>query len=882
MRFAFAMLNRQPRRDRRLIAFVSACALFAALFGVATWLVVSLASIPKEDQAIIVSITSGLGAALGAIFGQPVFAVWLQRHLEGPVPSELTTAELGDWVVTLREAALDRRVRGVRSQREQMLRGGALVDPDVPSDAGVQIGEAGRPRIRIGGTPKPWSEIVGAWAASKGRMVVLGDPGYGKTVAALTLVEHINRGGGDVVAEIFPLAEWHTWSAGRDEDAYLEDWIAEQVSQTYIDVPLTVSKALVARGRLVPVLDGLDEVPESARGDCVDAISAYAGSGDSSRSFAVTCRQREYFALAPRWVGADRHVVLVGLDPGQIVTILKRQAELAGRWQSVLEAIRNGNQAVIDFLRSPLRFGAAMQIYRHRDAREVLELAERPDGQAMLWDRLLSQARTLPTGASPVEVRGWLAFFAASLKSHDRQRFHLHELYLYGAPSDRRLFGRLTTAIVGVTIALYALRDGAQVEDMFFALVIPMYWLITRKSHGEPFSQPVAIRVPLRLYVAELPVALAIAVVAAVAMGVVAMVVVGVIVAIQAAAGDSEPLIDVVGRTVPFAVMIAVVVALMMATMVVAQAGQSSVTTEPPKQLGGRDAGAVLSAVGRHGLVSLTVAGAVGAAALAIGAAVGLLYEELLWLVVIFVVLSAWSEGLSAWLYFHWTRWRLARRGRLPFRLQEFLEWASSHQVGWLRFGDGYEFRHRELLDHLAVEGAALGAGNRSLAEAEATRTSAGGPRARQGDRLLASGDFEGALKAYSDAAAQSPLRAAYARKRSLALDKLGRHEEQLAAAQHAAKLDPDDAAHHIAVGVAYARLQNDEASLAAYDRAVVLAPNKALAHRNRLIALGKLERWTEQLEAIDRAIALEPKSADLHHTRSLALDKLARHEEQG
>lgn len=58
--------------------------------------------------------------------------------------------------------------------------------------------------------------------------------------------------------------------------------------------------------------------------------------------------------------------------------------------------------------------------------------------------------------------------------------------------------------------------------------------------------------------------------------------------------------------------------------------------------------------------------------------------------------------GLDAWLCHHWWVWRLSRRGVIPRCLPEFLRWCAQPTQGWLRITNAYEFRHRELLDHLA------------------------------------------------------------------------------------------------------------------------------------------------------------------------------------
>jgi hypothetical protein len=59
--------------------------------------------------------------------------------------------------------------------------------------------------------------------------------------------------------------------------------------------------------------------------------------------------------------------------------------------------------------------------------------------------------------------------------------------------------------------------------------------------------------------------------------------------------------------------------------------------------------------------------------------------------------------GWNSWLYNYWLRRRLAHSHCLPARLGTFLDWCALPPRNWLRVSDAYEFRHRDLLDHLVA-----------------------------------------------------------------------------------------------------------------------------------------------------------------------------------
>ena len=125
-----------------------------------------------------------------------------------------------------------------------------------------------------------------------GRLVVLGEPGSGKTVLVLRLVLDLleRRRSGDPVPVLVSASSWNPTVSG------VYDWLASQLALSYLSLAVTAStvsvshrfRALIDSGLIVPVLDGLDEIPYPARVSAVAKLNAAMRPGDC---LVVTCRR---------------------------------------------------------------------------------------------------------------------------------------------------------------------------------------------------------------------------------------------------------------------------------------------------------------------------------------------------------------------------------------------------------------------------------------------------------------------------------------------------------------------------------------------------------------------------------------------------------------
>jgi hypothetical protein len=579
----------------------------------------------------------------------------------------------------------------------------------------------------------------------------------------------------------------------------LDGWLADQLTTTYPDLPLTVAQALVNGGLVLAILDGLDEVPASRRGACREAIDSYAGGSQPYKPFVLTCRAREYAELDADWVEADRQIILVGLQPDQIAEVLEARTSRWPEWGEVRDGIKRGDQRVCELFRSPLRLGIALQAYRGQDPRKLIGL-KLEAAKGRLWDALLELGGSGFGNASLPEVRSWLAFLATGMRRDGRQRFWLHELYLFPpeAPRELRRF-RICIGLVGglaVGVAAALLAEFRSRVAVWLTAGVAAGVVIGLIAKAVP---TVAVAVGWRTRMNAMKVRLR-------GRSLVVSLVIGVLAGLLF--GQFGARFGLV-----FGVGIGVAIALSLGLGAVLSVGASTVVTDPPRRLAGRGPKGVLTATRNTGLLFGLVGGlgtglalgVLGGAffrllamslshpvvtyqeappglyawlpswlaswlyslpwygmsfglvavvavifglvfglptrltlglglGLAFGLAFSLAGESLpalisglgfglssrlsLGLVVglasglpsalVFGLAYALAFGLTggvdAWLYYHWLCRRLARQGSLPQGLQPFLEWCAEPERGWLRLSDACEFRHRELLDHLASD----------------------------------------------------------------------------------------------------------------------------------------------------------------------------------
>jgi predicted NACHT family NTPase len=143
--------------------------------------------------------------------------------------------------------------------------------------------------------PEPVSEkvaddIVAAFESSKRRMLIVGEPGSGKTIAAYSLIEYLDNTEGD---ERIPLlVNLSAWEAQEDFETFLVDYLCGSVG--YEVHERAVARAFIDTDQCSLILDGLDEIPLRLRQHFSERLDEFVQGLPGEVGVVVTCRTQEY------------------------------------------------------------------------------------------------------------------------------------------------------------------------------------------------------------------------------------------------------------------------------------------------------------------------------------------------------------------------------------------------------------------------------------------------------------------------------------------------------------------------------------------------------------------------------------------------------------
>jgi len=336
----------------------------------------------------------------------------------------------------------------------------------------------------------------------KGRLLIVGKPGAGKTVLllrlALSLLGKADTSRNDPLPVIFNLAAWSPEYKKFDEWLIATLKSGEGLSEEF-------AETLLREGRIILLLDGLDElaqnetdeIAEQRRADCLKAINDYL---DRGKKVVICCRAREFrqmqiFTQQDAPVAAK--IEVRDLSKEQVVLALKRAAvsEDATHHVPATNLLRmfetRDHDGLLEVIRTPFYFNIALELFDQ----QLLEDKQMPTGEKEIQDYMVerfverkTRRQSSTKGFKQDMTRRWLTRLAQLMKAKHKVTFELADLQ----PTDvanRWFYTTLFSWVLFVTLgvmswlvflffALYYRSKNALVGGalIYFLLMVIAYW----------------------------------------------------------------------------------------------------------------------------------------------------------------------------------------------------------------------------------------------------------------------------------------------------------------------------------------------------------------------------------------------------------------------
>lgn len=213
-------------------------------------------------------------------------------------------------------------------------------------------------------------------------LLILGEPGAGKTVTLLKLAESlIKRAENDLSQPLPVVMNLSSWGKQRQPIA---KWLEQELSDTY-QGSRSIWKNWIAKEQLILLLDGLDEVATQHREACVKSLNQFIREHGSTE-MVVCSRIRDYEVLSER-LKLRSAICVQPLTSRQVTQFL----EQAGEPLRALKEVIKYNTELREFASSPLILSIMSLTYQEVPVDRIIQGESIQDYRQHLFDTYVNR-----------------------------------------------------------------------------------------------------------------------------------------------------------------------------------------------------------------------------------------------------------------------------------------------------------------------------------------------------------------------------------------------------------------------------------------------------------------------------------------------------------
>ena len=265
------------------------------------------------------------------------------------------------------------------------------------------------------------TKIASVFDEMSGALLILGEPGSGKTTMLLELArDTIARAEEDLIQPIPVVFNLSSWADRRQSIA---EWLVDELNTKY-NIPKRIARSWVENDDLLLLLDGLDEVKREHRDACVEAINGFRQ--EHMMPLAICSRIADYEALTTR-LELQGAVLLLPLTPQQVEQYL----EGAGTELLAVRKTLQHDPTLQELAQSPLMLSVMTLAYQGTSVEDLGSLDLIETRRRHVFDAYVQrmfERRSIDQPHSPEQTIYWLAWLAQKIVQHSQAVFLIEQM----------------------------------------------------------------------------------------------------------------------------------------------------------------------------------------------------------------------------------------------------------------------------------------------------------------------------------------------------------------------------------------------------------------------------------------------------------------------